>query len=99
MRPEQVRLILVPGSRTGLARLSKLSKLRSVSVRLDERSQIVLHACAGITNEAIGKEPGITRQKTSRLRKRYVESGIEGIVGMPLDPDANRKSVHTKLPS
>ena len=62
-----------------VARLSKLSKSRSVSVRLAERSQIILLAGAGMTNEEIGEELGITRHKAGRWRKRYVESGIEGI--------------------
>ena len=59
--------------------LNKLSKSRSVSVRLAERSQIVLLAGTGMTNEEIGDELGITRQKAGRWRTRYAESGIEGI--------------------
>jgi len=59
--------------------LSKLSKSRSVSVRLAERSQIILLADAGMTNEEIGYELGITRQKAGRWRERYAESGVEGI--------------------
>jgi transposase len=60
--------------------LSRLSKSRSVSVRLAERSRIVLLASEGKTNEEIGEELGITRQKAGRWRKRYAESGLEGIV-------------------
>jgi transposase len=59
--------------------LSKLSKSRSVSVRLAERSRIVLLAGKGMTNEEIGKELGITRQKAGRWRERYADSGVEGI--------------------
>ena len=59
--------------------LSKFSKSRSVSVRLAERSRIVLLAGKGMTNEEIGFELGITRQKAGRWRKRYAESGVEGI--------------------
>lgn len=59
--------------------LQKLSKSRSVSVRLAERSKIVLLANAGMTNEEIGEKLGITRQKASRWRKRYAENGLEGI--------------------
>ena len=62
-----------------IAHLGKLSKSRSVSVRLAEHSQIVLLAGAGMTNEEIGDELGITRQKAGRWRERYAESGIEGI--------------------
>ena len=49
-----------------IAHLGKLSKSRSVSVRLAERSRIILLAGAGMTNEEIGYELGITRQKTGR---------------------------------
>jgi len=62
-----------------VAHLSKLSKSRSVSVRLAERSRIILLAGAGMTNEEIGYELSITRQKVGRWRDRYAESGVEGI--------------------
>ena len=60
--------------------LSKLSKSRSVPIRLAERSRIVLLACKGMTNEEIGKELGMTRQKAGRWRERYADSGVEGII-------------------
>ena len=53
-----------------VAHLSKLSKSRSVSVRLAERSRIVLLAGQGMSNEEIGDELGITRQKAGRWRTR-----------------------------
>ena len=59
--------------------LSKLSKSRSVSVRLAERSQIVLLAGKGLTNEEIAEELGVTRQKAGRWRQRYAENGVKGI--------------------
>jgi len=62
-----------------VAYLSRLSKSRSVAVRLAERSRIILLAGRDMTNEEIGLELGITRQKAGRWRKRYAESGIEGI--------------------
>jgi transposase len=46
---------------------------------LAERSRIVLLAGQGMTNEEIGDELGITRQKAGRWRQRYAEGGIEGI--------------------
>jgi len=62
-----------------VAHLSKLSKSRSASVRLAERSRIILLAGAGMTNAEIGDELGITRQKASRWRKRYaLESKLDG---------------------
>jgi len=60
-------------------RLRKISKSRSVSVRLAERSRIVLLAGKGMTNEEIGDELGISRQKAGRWRDRYAEGGLEGI--------------------
>ena len=59
--------------------LSKLSKSRSVSVRLAERSHIVLLAGKDMTNEDIGKELCIKRQMAGRWRERYAKSGVEGI--------------------
>jgi transposase len=59
--------------------LKKLSKRRSVSVRLAERSKIVLLAAEGKDNHAIASELGITRQKVGRWRKRYSEDGLSGI--------------------
>ena len=49
-----------------VAQLNKLSKSRSVTVRLAERSRIILLAGTGMTNEEIGDELGITRQKAGR---------------------------------
>lgn len=60
-------------------KLRKLSKSRSVSVRLAERSRIVLLAGKGMTNEEIGEELNITRQKAGRWRQRYADFGIDGI--------------------
>ncbi len=78
-----------------IAHLSKLSKSRSVSVRLAERSRIILLAGEGMTNEDIGNELGITRrQKAGRWRKRYAESGIDGI-----SQDASRPGRKPKISS
>ena len=77
-----------------VAQLNKLSKSRSVTVRLAERSRIILLAGAGMTNEEIGDELGITRQKAGRWRVRYAESGIEGI-----SQDASRPGRKPKISS
>jgi transposase len=77
-----------------VAHLNKLSKSRSASVRLAERSRIILLAGTGMTNAEIGDELGVTRQKVSRWRKRYAENGIEGI-----SHDASRPGRKPKISS
>lgn len=60
-------------------KLKKLVNAGSTSVRLAERSRIVLLAARGWTNEKIGWELGISMQKASRWRRRYAERGLAGI--------------------
>ena len=74
--------------------LIKLSKSRSVSVRLAERSRIVLLASNGMTNEEIAHELGITRQKAGRWRERYATGGLESI-----NQDAPRSGRKPKISS
>jgi transposase len=47
--------------------------------RLAERCRIVLLAAEGRNHEQIAEALGITRQKASRWRARFVESGREGL--------------------
>jgi len=72
--------------------LTRLSKSRSVSVRLAERSQIVLLAAQGLTNEQIGEQLGISRQKAARWRQRYAAHGLPGI-----EKDATRPGRKPRL--
>ena len=51
--------------------LERLSRGRSVSVRLAERSRIVLLAAGGLNNQEIAARLDITRQKAGRWRDRY----------------------------
>jgi transposase len=60
-------------------RLQRLSQSRSTSVRLAERSRIVLLASEGKTNGEIAEQLGISRQKAGRWRDRYHELGLAGI--------------------
>lgn len=60
-------------------KLKKLVNSPSTSVRLVERSRIVLLAAQGLTNEKIGWKLGISMQKESRWRQRYAERGLAGI--------------------
>lgn len=59
--------------------LERLSRGRSVSVRLAERSTIVLRAADGLDNGQIAAELGITRQKAGRWRDRFAKDGLKGI--------------------
>jgi len=59
--------------------LQRLSRSRSTSVRLAERSRIVLLAAEGRNNYEIAARLDITRQKAGRWRNRFVEQGLGGI--------------------
>ncbi len=55
------------------------SRSRTVSVRLQQRSRIVLLAAEGLTNLEIAAELGVDRILVGRWRKRFAEKGIKGI--------------------
>ena len=59
--------------------LERLSRSRSASVRLAERSRIVLLAAEGLNNYEIGARLDIKRQKAGRWRNRFVAQGLQGI--------------------
>jgi transposase len=59
--------------------LEAFSRGKKVSVRLAERSAIVLLAAEGNENIAIAARLKVTRQKVARWRDRYAEQGINGI--------------------
>ncbi|MDZ7840390.1 MAG: IS630 family transposase [Gammaproteobacteria bacterium] len=71
-----VDIVLEPSERQ---RLKQLARSRSTSVRLAERSKIVLLAAQGRDNGEIAEVLGISRQKVGRWRNRYHESGLAGI--------------------
>ncbi len=62
-----------------IEKLKKLSRGRQTSVRLAQRSAIVLLAAEGIENKDIASELGFTRETVGRWRRRYSESGLAGI--------------------
>jgi len=66
--------------------LDKLSRGRSVSVRLAERAMMILYAAQGMRNDQIGMLMGISRQKVGRWRERYAQMGLEGIEKDALRP-------------
>ena len=65
--------------------LKRLSRSRSTTVRLAERSRIILLADEGLNNQDIAARLKITRQKAGRWRDRFVEHGLAGI-----EKDAHR---------
>src|SRR5579862_2931566 len=65
--------------------LYQLARRRSLPARLVERARIVLRAAAGLQDQEIAAELGITPEKSARWRNRYLDGGIGG-----LEKDASR---------
>ena len=66
-------------SKEARRKLEKWATRRSTSVRLRERSRIVLMAGEGLTNKEIAAELGQDRNKVGRWRKRYAQGGWKAI--------------------
>jgi transposase len=62
-----------------LAWLQKQARSATAPKRLGERSRIILLAAEGRTNEQIGEELSLSRQKAARWRMRFLELGRAGI--------------------
>jgi transposase len=77
--------------------LKALSRSRSTSVRLAERSKIVLLAAEGKTNGEIADELGISRQKAGRWRDRFYQYGVAGIEKDAPRPGRKKKISSRKL--
>ena len=73
-------------------RLQAYARGRSTPVRLAQRSQIVLLAAAGKTNEQIAKELHLSRPTIQLWRDRFATQGIRGI-----EKDAPRPGRKPKL--
>jgi transposase len=59
--------------------LSAAASSRSVSVRLAQRARMILLAAEGRQDKQIAAEVGIRRQSVALWRRRFLESGIDGI--------------------
>lgn len=59
--------------------LTKTAKSTSVSVRFAQRARIVLLAAQGLQDIEIAEQVGVSRQLSSRWRKRFLQFGIEGL--------------------
>lgn len=77
--------------------LRSYARGRSVSVRLAQRARIVLLASEERPDQEIGWTLGITRQKASRWRKRFLQLGIEGLKKDAPRPGRKRKVSATKI--
>ena len=61
------------------AKLERWAGSRSATVRLRDRSRIVLAAASGLTNKEIAAGLGLEANMVGRWRKRYAEEGLAGI--------------------
>src|SRR5680860_1438474 len=59
--------------------LEKNTKSRAVSVRLSERSKIVLLSADGLENKVIAQRLNIPPNKVGKWRNRFAEGGIQSI--------------------
>ncbi len=59
--------------------LEKQARARSVSVRLAQRSKMILLAATGLSDLKIGAELGVKRQTVARWRSRFKQLGLAGI--------------------
>jgi transposase len=74
--------------------LQQQARARSLPARQVERARIVLRAAEGLENQEIADELGITPEKVSRWRNRYLEGGIAA-----LRQDAPRSGRPRSLPA
>ena len=61
------------------AKLTRLAKSKTASVRLARRAQMMVLAAAGKDNEAIAEALGIGRVQVGRWRARYAKGGLAAI--------------------
>jgi transposase len=73
--------------------LERLARGRKTSVRLAQRSSIVLLAALGRESREIAQELGVTRETVGRWRRRYAELGLAGI-----EKDAPRSGRKPSIP-
>jgi transposase len=62
------------------AKLLRMSKARSSSIRTRERAKIILLATEGLQNKEISLRLGQDVKKVGRWRRRFAEGGIEAIL-------------------
>ena len=66
-------------SETQRSELETRANSRTTSVRVAERSRMILRAAGGATDKKIGAELGVARVTAARWRGRYIDNGPSGI--------------------
>ena len=59
--------------------MEKQARARSVSVRLAQRSKMILLAAGGLSDRKIGTELRVKRQTVARWRGRFIRQGLASI--------------------
>jgi len=72
--------------------LEKQARARSVSVRLAQRSKMILLAGAGLSDRKIGAELGVKRQTVARWRSRFIARDCRASRKMPRALVGSRRS-------
>ena len=70
--------------------LERLARRRSTAQALALRARIVLACAEGAHNTQIAERLGVLRQTVGRWRRRFIESGVDGLLDEPR-PGAPRK--------
>ena len=83
------RLLLVAGDRAQLVAWSKRPKTAQA---LAMRSRIVLLAADGLSNTAIASRLHTMQHTVGKWRRRYLESGLDGLVDEPRPGTSNKLS-------
>jgi transposase len=73
------------------AQLVALTKRGKVSARRLTRAHVLLQADAGLADEAIAQALRVGTATVERLRKRFVEEGLEAALGERPRPGGHRK--------
>ena len=63
--------------------LESLARSRCVTGAISDRSQTILRCADGLTNKAIAAELDMAPSAIGKWRKRFLEFGIEGLLGRP----------------
>ena len=60
--------------------LEKLSRRRTTTVRVAQRSRIVLLAASGLENKQITEQMGVAPRMAALWRGRFIEQSVEGLM-------------------